>query len=739
MEKYAEIIIDIAHEKVDKPFMYRIPQRLEEEVKVGSCVNIPFGSGNTIRMGYVIGISQTPNYDKAKIKEIIEVVKGSVDAKSEQFALAAWMKENYGGTLIQALKTVLPVKSEVKHAEKKELVLKMTTQEALSVLGNSIRKKQKAKARLLEELISEKRLPKELVTQKLMISSQTIQALIREEVITEESIVAYRNPVKTYGKKELPPLSEEQSNIIERIQRDYEAGNPRTYLLHGITGSGKTNVYIYLAEQFVKKGKQAVILIPEISLTYQTLLRFYQVFGERVSVLNSGLSKGERYDQCERARKGEIDVVIGPRSALFVPFSNLGLIVIDEEHENSYKSETTPKYHARETAIEIARRKGASVLLGSATPSLESFEKAKQGEYVYMSLRKRLTGGSLPNVSIVDLRDELKQGNRSVFSRKLMELMKERLEKKEQTILFLNRRGYAGFLSCRSCGQVIKCPHCDVSLSEHKNGNLVCHYCGYTIRKMNLCPHCGSKYIFGFRAGTEQIEEKLKGLFPGVRTLRMDADTTKTRDSYERILSAFTNGEADVLVGTQMIVKGHDFPGVTLVGILAADMSLLDHDYRSGEKTFQLLTQAAGRAGRGEKPGEVVIQTYQPEHYAILAGAKQSYMDFYEEESLYRDMMAYPPYIHMLAVQVLSYDSKEGEKLSRELAAMAKQNRDVMVLGPAAAGIGKIKDVYRFVVYLKHKEYGALVRVKNEMEDKLHGMEGRKASVFFDFDPMQIM
>lgn len=739
MDRYADVIIDIAHEKVDRPFQYRIPDRLSEEIRPGCCVNIPFGMGNTLRKGYVIEVDTKLDYDPAKIKDIHSVVSDSIDAENGQFKLAMWMKENYGGTLIQALKTVLPVKSKVAPKQNKEIVLSVSKEEAISILGEAIRKKQKAKVRLLEQLINEERLPKDLVTGKLMVSSQTISSLERDGILKVEVSTSYRNPVKNGVVRELPPLSEGQQEVVDTVLEEYDSSLPRTYLLHGITGSGKTNVYISLAKSFVERGKQVIVLIPEISLTYQTLLRFYQVFEDRVSVMNSSLSAGERFDQCERAKHGEIDVMIGPRSALFVPFQKLGLIIMDEEHEGTYKCESTPKFHTRETAIQLASFHGASVLLGSATPSLESYEKALRGEYGYFTLTERLTGGALPNVSVVDLREELKNGNRSIFSERLQELMQDRLNKQEQIILFINRRGYAGFISCRACGEVIKCPHCDVSLSSHNDGKMVCHYCGYTIPTVKKCPKCGSGYVFGFRAGTEQIEEKIKEMYPKARVLRMDADTTKTKESYEKLLSTFGNGEADILVGTQMIVKGHDFPNVTLVGILAADLSLGVNDFRSGEKTFQLITQAAGRAGRGQLPGEVVVQTYQPEHYAILSSAKQSYSAFYEEESIYRDMMGYPPYIHMLAIQVLSYDNEDAMKLSKLLAEKIRGREDYMVLGPAEAGIGKIKDVYRFVTYVKNKDYAALVEVKNELEKYLRAMEGRRSNVLFDFDPMNIM
>ena len=430
---------------------------------------------------------------------------------------------------------------------------------------------------------------------------------------------------------------------------------------------------------------------------------------------------------------------------------------MDEEHENSYKSESSPKYHARETAEEVARLSGASLILGSATPSLESYYRAETGVYKLFALKERLTGGSLPRVHTVDLRLELREGNRSIFSRKLQELLADRLEKGEQSILFLNRRGYAGFVSCRACGHVMKCPHCDVSLSEHKNGMLMCHYCGYSEPKPAACPRCGSRYISGFKAGTQQIEEKLRELFPQVRTLRMDGDTTRKKDSYEKILAAFANREADVLIGTQMIVKGHDFPGVTLVGVLAADLSLGANDYRAGERTFQLLTQAVGRAGRGNIPGEAVIQTYQPEHYAVVFAADQNYEGFYAEEIIYRELGGYPPAAHMLAVQVFSADEERGAGLAKWLADAVRGRGDVgaaspgasaapqeeaemlRLIGPAPAAIGRINDIFRFVFYVKCAKYDKLVEVKDLLEEKMGERQLRTETVQFDFDPVNTM
>lgn len=741
--RFANIIVDISHEKVDRPFQYLIPNELVGILKVGMAVMIPFGRGNKLIKGYIIEITDKAEYDVTRLKAVDSVLEGGISAQADAIRLAYWLKEHYGSTMIAALKTVLPVKKKMKQVVKKTIICKVNSEQAYrhSVIFEA--KHQTAKSRLMRELSQAQRLPYTLVTGKLNISSATIRSLSDAGLIEVAEENVYRVPnlkSDTSGHDATAKmLSPEQQNVVDVISRDFQQGIRQTYLLRGITGSGKTEVYMALIERMIACGKQAIVLIPEIALTYQTLLRFYLRFGDRVSVMNSRLSPGERSDQYERAAKGEIDIMIGPRSALFTPFERLGLVIIDEEHEASYKSETMPKYHAREVAQELCRMKQASLLLGSATPSLESYYRAKQGEIPLFTLNCRLTGGELPQVHVVDLREELKSGNRSIFSRKLQELLEDRLRKGQQSMLFLNRRGYAGFVSCRACGHVMKCPHCDISLSEHKNGKLICHYCGYETPQVTKCPECGSKYILGFRAGTQQIEELLHKMYPAARVLRMDADTTKTKDSYEEILSHFANEEADILVGTQMIVKGHDFPKVTLVGILAADMSLHTGDYRASERTFQLLTQAAGRAGRGSLAGEVVIQTYQPDHYAVVHAAAQDYEGFYEEEIAYRDLMMYPPVANMMAVLILSEDEMTGVSHSVELADLVRkhftQNR-MQVIGPAAASIGRIQDIYRNIFYIKHSDYDLLVRAKDVMEAYIAQKEWNTDTVQFDFNPM---
>ena len=738
---FADIIIDIKHEKLDKIFQYRIPDRLENELKAGMEVIVPFGKGNRPVKGYVTGITDSCSYDLSKVKEITDISRDSVEIEAKLIALAAWMKENYGGTMIQALKTVLPIKQKENARVKKYLRLLLEKDAGKEKLDFYLEKNQKARARLLAALLDQPVLEYDLAVKKLHITLPVIRALEEQGVLVMESEQVYRNPVRG-GSREAPKITftPEQQAAVSRFEQDYREGRRNTYLLYGVTGSGKTEVYMEMIRQVVQMGKQAIVLIPEIALTYQTVMRFYRYFGQRVSIMNSRLSAGERYDQMMRAKAGEVDVMIGPRSALFTPFPDLGLIVIDEEHEPTYKSEQVPRYHARETAVKRAELEGAGVVLGSATPSLEAMYRARKGEYVLLTMKNRSRMQSMAQVHIADLRAELKEGNRSILSRRLQELMEERLEKKEQIMLFLNRRGYSGFVSCRECGQVVKCPHCNVPLSVHRGGKMVCHYCGYEQPKVTRCPECGSPYIGEFRAGTQQIEDLVKKRFPEAKILRMDMDTTRQKDAHEKILEAFANEEADILVGTQMIVKGHDFPNVTLVGVLAADMSLYTDDYRSGERTFQLLTQAAGRAGRGERPGDVVIQTYDPGHYAIEAAAAQDYEMFYEQEIAYREMMGYPPAENLTAVHVSCEDEELLEKgchYLKEYILRIKGNVPVQVIGPASPGIDKIRDVYRRVIYLKSPRYDTLVKIKDMMEKYIEINSGfDKMRIQFDFNPM---
>ena len=745
---YADIIVDITHEKLDKIFQYRIPKEMEGRLQTGMEVLIPFGRANRETKGYVIGFSEKCNYDPEKIKEITQISQNHIAIEAKLVALAAWMKEHYGGTMIQALKTVLPIKQQEKQKEQRSIRLLLDRREAKERLSYFLSKNQTARARVVAALLDRPILPYEYVTRQLKVTAAVLRAMEEQGILQIEAEVVYRNPVTAKRTKQQSfCYTEAQQAAIHTFCEEYRRGKRGTYLVYGVTGSGKTEVYMEMIEHVIAEGKQAIVLIPEIALTYQTVMRFYQRFGDRVSIINSRLSKGERYDQMLRAKRGEINVMIGPRSALFTPFERLGLIIIDEEHEGTYKSEQTPRYHARETAIARAAMEGASVVLGSATPSMEAFYKAVTGEFRLLRLPERAKQRAMAHVTVADMRKELEKGNRSIFSDALRSLMEDRLKKKEQIMLFLNRRGYAGFISCRSCGHVVKCPHCDVSLSSHRNGKLVCHYCGYEQPMVTSCPECGSSHVGGFRAGTQQIEELLLREFPQAKVLRMDMDTTKQKDGHEKILAAFSSGEADILVGTQMIVKGHDFGNVTLVGVLAADLSLYADDYRAGERTFQLLTQAAGRAGRGEKTGEVVIQTYSPEHYSIVAAAKQDYEQFFQEEMAYRALMGYPPASQLMAVLVSCKEEELLETACHYLKAYAetcckkceRAGTSVQLIGPASPYVGKVRDTYRRVIYLKSEQEAVLVFLKDQLEQYIEINSGfQNLWIQFDLNPMSV-
>ena len=753
---YAQIIIDISHGRLDRPFTYRIPEALQNDLCLGSLVVVPFGKGDTKRKGYVIGFSNTCEYPDGKLKEIEAIASGGTDVTGDNAVrLALWMKQRYGSTMAVALRTVLTSRKQAKPCEHRSIHLLLSKDDAEKKRHEFAMKHQVARERLLRELMEAPDQPYSLIIQKLHVTAPVIAALKKQGILEVRTETFLRNPVSIEKCEEAGiRLSPEQRAISEGVLQDFEALQegkdiPRVSLIHGITGSGKTEVYIAIIEGIVKRGRQAIMLIPEISLTYQTLMRFYRHFGDRVSVMNSTLSESEKSDQFERARRGEIDVIIGPRSALFTPFPRIGAIIMDEEHESSYKNESMPKYHTREVAEKIASMQNGVVVLGSATPSLESYYQAKEGKYRLYELSRRLTGGTLPSVEITDLREELRAGNHSILSRRLSELVSDRLAKGQQTMLFLNRRGFSGFVSCRSCGFVPKCPHCSVSLSLHRGRRLLCHYCGYEEPMPDKCPECGSPYISGFHAGTEQAESFLSRQFPKARILRMDADTTRTKGSYEKILSSFANEEADILIGTQMIVKGHDFPNVTLVGILLADQSLNASDYRSAERTFQLLTQAAGRAGRGKYPGDVVIQTYEPEHYSIVHAAHQNYEEFYREEMVYRKLLRYPPAEHLLAIQIISRSEEHASLFAHKTRALLEQltaaarekNPDrLLFIGPAPAVLEKLRDEYRYVIYVKSPDYDTLIVCKDGVEaaaERAVKASREMDTMFqFDFDPI---
>lgn len=758
---YAGVIVDISGGKLDKVFTYRIPENLSDRIAVGMQVEVPFGKGNRRTDAYVIEVSDHCSLDDSQVKEILGISKKGVAVEGQLIRLAWWMKEEYGSSMLQALKTVLPVRQSVAPVRRRMICWQLPLEKREAFLAGLSPKRNAAQLRLLTALQEDGTLPYETVVQKLHIGASTLRSLQQKQIIAVEEEALYRDPLgemKTGSNQHTSViLNEEQQAVVDAICADDADGIHGTYLIRGVTGSGKTEVYMELIAHTLASGRQAIVLIPEIALTYQTVMRFYRRFGEKVSILNSRMSAGERYDQFVRAKNGEIQIMVGPRSALFTPFTHLGLIIIDEEHESSYKSETAPRYHAVGVAGERAAMAGASVVLGSATPSVDSYYRCRTGQYRLFTLNRRaVREAALPSVEIVDLRRELEAGNKSILSRRLTELLRDRLDRGEQSILFLNRRGYSGFMSCRSCGKAIKCPHCDVSLTLHRGGRMICHYCGYEQAAPRVCPSCGSRYIAGFGIGTQKVEAMVAQQFPQARILRMDADSTSQKGGHEAILSAFADEKADILIGTQMIVKGHDFPKVTLVGVLAADLSLHSSSYEAPERTFQLLTQAAGRAGRGKLPGQVVIQTYSPEHYSIQTAARQDYEGFYEEELPYRQMLHYPPVYAMMTILFSSKEEQAAMRAARAAEALVeryigrwknqgaparlrKQDRtgslvrEPEMIGPCDAPVSRISDIYRKTLYIKHTDRQVLVTIKNGLES-LAPWKEEKAGVLVQYD-----
>ena len=586
---------------------------------------------------------------------------------------------------------------------------------------------------ILEYLRNGEEVTAEELKEKFGITDSPIRTLLGKGILKERKQAELRNvfDAEDFERTTAFIPTEEQAAALDALRLEMEKEEKRPVLLHGVTGSGKTEIYMQLIADVLEKGKQAIVLVPEIALTPLILERFISRFGDKVSVTHSRLSMGERVDQWKKARDGEISVIIGPRSALFMPFTDVGVIIMDEAHENSYVSDITPKYDTKDVAAAAAKKYNCLFLMGTATPDLISYHKAKEGEYLLLELKERTGGGTLPEVFVTDLRKELEEGNRSAFSRELQDAIRENLRKGEQAMLFLNRRGYATFVSCRSCGEAVKCPECDITYTYHAKENaLVCHYCGRRAEVPQVCPECGSKYIRYFGTGTQKIEEEARRLFPEARILRMDLDTTLTKHSHEKILETFGKGEADILIGTQMIAKGHDFPNVTLVGIMAADLSLNVDSYTAAETGFRLMTQAAGRAGRRDDRGRVYIQTYQPEHYAVKHAANQDYQGFFAEEILMRQMMGHPPFSSFFSILVTGEEKMEAEAASQKLAAeIAKADGEgiAMILGPVPAALPRFRGEYRYQLIVKAAEEVALRELVLPVVEKMK--KDRKSNV----------
>ncbi|WP_242144509.1 MULTISPECIES: primosomal protein N' [unclassified Bacillus cereus group] len=800
--KFASVIVDVPARQTDRPFDYIIPKKWEDIVQTGMRVVVPFGPRKL--QGFIIDIKDSVDVESKKLKSLHEILDVTPVLNEELLKLGFWLTEETLCYTISAFQVMLPtaikatykkllqlhnsdeVAPEINHlfqgkdridweevASQPELyrmVQKEITNGTVEVIYKVKDKVQKKKQRVVQPELQEKELeaaafelkskkqqdilyyfmenyhtvPLKVLKEELQITDAPIKSLVKKGLLSEKYIEVYRNPYDEddFEKTKPFPLTDEQKQVITPILSAITNETYNSFLLYGVTGSGKTEVYLQSIAAVLEKGKEAIVLVPEIALTPQMVERFKGRFGSQVAVLHSALSVGEKYDEWRKILRKEVKVVVGARSAIFAPFENLGIIIIDEEHESSYKQEDNPRYHARDVAIWRGRYHHCPIVLGSATPTLESFARAKKGVYELLTMEKRMNEQALPTVDIIDMREELRDGNRSMFSRALHEKIADRLKKKEQMVLFLNRRGHSTFVMCRDCGYVVQCPHCDISLTYHKiNHRLKCHYCSYEKQMPTACPACNSSHIRFFGTGTQKVEEELTKLFPEARVIRMDVDTTSRKGMHEKLLKAFGEEKADILLGTQMIAKGLDFPKVTLVGVLTADTMLHLPDFRASEKTYQLLTQVSGRAGRHDLPGEVVIQTYTPEHYSIELAKGQKYDLFFEQEMQMRRMRQYPPYYYVALVTVSHPELLKAVQVTEKIVGYlrAKCSRQAMVLGPVASPIPRIKDRYRYQCMIKYKREPNLKYVLKMVNEHYQAEMQKDLQISIDFNPTMLM
>lgn len=711
---FAGVIINRLALTIDKIFYYRIPSHLMNDITVGSHVFVPFGRGKKLIDGYVLSVCDEVNFE-GDIKEIASLASPDALFDEEMLDIANHLKDTCFCSYISAIKTILPPgstqKSKVNDKFIRGSVLNLPYDEAFLQL-DILRTKAPRQAQVLELLIQNDFVADADITLITGAGYAAIKALKDKGFIRSEVIETLRMPLDydSITPTKSPLLNEEQRACVDTVTNSIKANKSNTFLLHGVTGSGKTEVFLNCIENALETRKTAIVLVPEISLTPQMVTRFVSRFGKKIAVLHSGLSLGERADEYKRIKRGEATVVVGARSAIFAPLKNIGIIVIDEEHETSYKAENAPTYHSRDVALYRASESCAVCVLASATPSVESFYRAKSGEYTLLTLSTRATGASLPEVTVSDMREEMKSGNRSCISSSLFDKISENIAKKEQTILFLNRRGFSTFVSCRNCGYVAKCKNCDITLTHHKTKNtLTCHYCGYTEKKPTVCPECGSPYIKEFGTGTQKVEEEIKKLFPAASIIRMDMDTTGVKGAHQSLLAKFEEEKTDILLGTQMVSKGLDFPNVTLVGVLNADQSLGIDDFRANERTFNLITQVCGRAGRGKKRGRAVIQTYMPENVTLNLSKNQDYISFYEEEIGLREYLNFPPFCDIVSILLTSENETALTEYARNIAKdlnivlTKEQIGDFEILGPTYASIPKIASKYRMRIWVKCK------------------------------------
>ncbi|XJZ28448.1 primosomal protein N' [Bacillota bacterium Lsc_1132] len=802
--KIASVIVDVPAKQTDKPFDYLIPEKWTEIIKPGVRVIVPFGPRKV--QGFVTEIKGESNFQKLKeIAEPMDLVPVlnselldlgnwltdhtlSFQILAYQAMLPAALKAKYEkkirvveGVPLEILDETLPPFFEKnkemlwEEALKSGLVAALHTEVAkghLEVVYEVKERLKKKQRKYIQPLVSTSDLEAELekiparaekqrellrffmdhpqpielkpLYAQAGVSSSTVKALIDKKILAEINLEVYRDPFANREFKQTAPLSltAAQKSAITPILASIEEQRHEVFLLYGVTGSGKTEIYLQSIQDVIEKDREAIVLVPEIALTPQMVTRFKERFGEKVAVLHSGLSAGEKYDEWRKIQRKEVKVVVGARSAIFAPFENLGVIIIDEEHETSYKQEEMPRYHARDVAIKRGKTYNCPVILGSATPSLESFARAQKGVYHLLTLPNRMNNQALPTVQIVDMREELRTGNRSMFSSILLEKLKDRLDKKQQTVLFLNKRGHSSFVMCRDCGYVMNCPNCDISLTYHRaSEQMKCHYCGFEGQVPFSCPECGSEHIRYFGTGTQKVEDELGKVLPEARVIRMDVDTTGRKGSHERLLGEFQEGKADILLGTQMIAKGLDFPNITLVGVLSADTMLHLPDFRSSEKTFQLLTQVSGRAGRHQLPGEVIIQTYTPEHYSVQLAGKQDYDLFYQQEMQVRKIHKYPPFYYISLITVSHEQLMTAVSATEKITNFVRSrlSNQTVILGPVASPIPRINNRYRYQCLIKYKREPELARTLKQVLDiyQKNPIQGLQVSV--DVNPFILM
>ncbi|WP_223700282.1 primosomal protein N' [Sutcliffiella deserti] len=800
---YASVIVDVPAKQTDRAFDYEIPEKWEGFLQPGMRVIVPFGPRHI--QGFVVSIKNTTSVNKTKkISSLIDITP---ILTKELLLLAGWVRDHTLCFTISAFQAMLPAALKAKYEkwliaknlelvpaelalffqnsnrvrfgdiegtghfklikqliednvlevyyEVKDKLSKKTirivrpnrSQEELIKAKDQLSNRAAAQHKLLDYFIATKReqAVKKNLLEELQIGTSAISALVKMRLLQEADEEIYRDPYenRSFKQSENLALTPQQQATISPILHSIEKGKHDGYVMFGVTGSGKTEVYMQAVDAVLKKGKEAIVLVPEISLTPQMVNRFKSRFGSDVAVMHSGLGMGEKYDEWRKIHRKEVKVVVGARSAIFAPFENIGIIIIDEEHETSYKQEDTPRYHARDIAIQRGKYHQCPVVLGSATPSLETFARASKGVYQLLTMDKRMSDQGMPKVEIVDMREELREGNRSMFSRDLLEKLHIRLDKGEQSVLFLNKRGYSSFVMCRDCGYVVECPHCDISLTYHRiSNNLKCHYCGYEEKVHETCPSCDSEHFRFFGTGTQKVEEELTKLIPDARVIRMDVDTTSKKGSHEKLLQQFGDQKADILLGTQMIAKGLDFPMVTLVGVLTADTMLNIPDFRSSEKTFQLLTQVSGRAGRHLLAGEVVIQTYSPEHYSVELASTHDYLSFYQKEMQLRKAHQYPPFYYLALVTVTHQELTKvvdvTEKITNFLG--MQLSKEAVILGPVSSPIARIKDKYRYQCIVKYKKEPNLHEALKTIVEKYQAqMDQEKLSIHIDLNPYMLM